>query len=405
VSRTLPVLKQFPSIHIPERFPAVSVTPTITDLLAAGAPVGIGVSGGKDSSVTAHVLQEYLDSIGHTGPRLLVHSDLGPLIEWRESLPVCQRLAERLGLELVVLHEDLIGRWKKRWQDNIRRYANLRCVKIIMPWSAAGLLRFCTSEKKVIPICRALTSQFPWSTILSASGIRRDESEERKKALVCKEQPRLLRKKLHTTGYDWHPILEWSLNDVLAYHQVRGIPLHSAYELGCSRVSCVFCVLSSRENLYRASLCEDNHAGYRELVALEILSAFSFQSGYWLGDINTALLDDAMRAGLLEAKRRAARRAAAESRLPQSLLYVKGWPVQMPTREEARLLGEVRKTVAEAVGLPIGYTEPDEILDRFAQLLSEKEERAHLKGAVGSEEEGEMVEPSAQQTLWEGLAV
>jgi hypothetical protein len=43
VSRTLPVLKQFPSIHIPERFPDVSVTPTITELLAAGAPVGIGV--------------------------------------------------------------------------------------------------------------------------------------------------------------------------------------------------------------------------------------------------------------------------------------------------------------------------------------------------------------------------
>lgn len=44
MSRTLPVLKQFPSIHIPERFPAVSVTPTITDLLAAGAPVGIGAA-------------------------------------------------------------------------------------------------------------------------------------------------------------------------------------------------------------------------------------------------------------------------------------------------------------------------------------------------------------------------
>jgi 3'-phosphoadenosine 5'-phosphosulfate sulfotransferase (PAPS reductase)/FAD synthetase len=402
VSRTLPVLRQFPSVHIPERFPAVSVTPTITDLLAAGAPVGIGVSGGKDSAVTAHVLQEYLDSLGHTGPRLLIHSDLGPLIEWRESLPVCQSLAERLGLELVVLHEDLIGRWKKRWQDNTRRYADLRCVKIIMPWSAAGLLRFCTSEQKVSPICRALTGRFPGNTILSASGIRRDESDERRKALVCKEQPRLLRKKLQTTGFDWHPILEWTLNDVLAFHKVRDIPLHAAYLLGCSRVSCVFCVLSSRENLYRATLCEDNHAGYRELVALEILSSFSFQSGYWLGDINPALLDDAIRDGLQEAKRRAARRTAAEARLPQSLLYVKGWPVQMPTLEEARLLGEVRKTVADAIGISIGYTEPGEILDRFTQLLAEKELR---QGRAAMSEHDEEGRTSGQQTLWDMPAV
>jgi 3'-phosphoadenosine 5'-phosphosulfate sulfotransferase (PAPS reductase)/FAD synthetase len=395
VSRSLPVLNQFPAIHNPLQFPAVSVTPTITDLLAAGAPVGIGASGGKDSAVTAHVLQEYLDSVGHTGPRLLIHSDLGPLIEWRESLPMCQRLAERLGLELVVLHEDLVGRWKKRWQDNVARYADLRCVKLIMPWSAAGLLRFCTSEKKQAPICRALVSRFPGCVILSASGIRRDESEERRKALVCKEQPRLLRKKLRTRGYDWHPILEWTLNDVLAYHQVRGIPLHTAYALGCTRVSCKFCVLSSRENLRVAAAYEDNHAGYRELVALEILSSFSFQSGYWLGDINPALLDDAMRAGLQEAKRRGAQREAAEARLPHSLLYVKGWPVQMPTREEARLLGEVRKTVAEVVGLSIGYTEPGEILDRFAQLLSEKEQHQRQAGVNEHEEE----ENLDQQTL------
>jgi tRNA(Ile)-lysidine synthase TilS/MesJ len=55
----------------------VSVTPEITSLLAAGSPVAIGISGGKDSSAVALRLQDYLLEIGHTGPRLLVHSDLG----------------------------------------------------------------------------------------------------------------------------------------------------------------------------------------------------------------------------------------------------------------------------------------------------------------------------------------
>ena len=403
MSRTLPVLNQFPPLRIPERFPDVSVTPMITDLLAGGAPVGIGVSGGKDSSVMAHVLQEYLDSIGHTGPRLLIHCDLGPLIEWRESLPMCQHLADQLGLELVVLHKDMIGRWKKRWADNLRRYTDLRCVKLIMPWSAAGLLRFCTAESKLDPIAKELTHRFPGSAILSPSGIRRDESTQRKKALICKAQPRLIRKKLQTTGFDWHPILDWTLADVLAYHQVRGIALHPAYtRWKCTRVSCVYCVLASRENLYRASLCEDNHAGYRELVALEIRSTFSFQSGYWLGDINPALLDGAMRAGLQEAKLKAAMREAAEARLPKCLLYVKGWPVQMPSHDEARLLAEVRTAVAEAVGLSIRYTEPGEILDRFAELLAEKEHQQSRARAGKHVEEERTLD---QQTLWDMLAV
>ena len=37
----------------------------------------------------------HLDRIGHTGPRLLIHADLGS-VEWRDSLPTCERLAARL---------------------------------------------------------------------------------------------------------------------------------------------------------------------------------------------------------------------------------------------------------------------------------------------------------------------
>lgn len=70
----------------------VAVTPEIETQLAAGAVVAIGVSGGKDSAAVAIRLAEYLDGIGHTGPCLLIHSDLGR-VEWRDSLPTCERLA------------------------------------------------------------------------------------------------------------------------------------------------------------------------------------------------------------------------------------------------------------------------------------------------------------------------
>jgi hypothetical protein len=64
----------------------VVVTDEIAALLAAGAPVAIGVSGGKDSCAAALATVEHLDAIGHQGPRVLIHSDLGR-VEWRDSLP------------------------------------------------------------------------------------------------------------------------------------------------------------------------------------------------------------------------------------------------------------------------------------------------------------------------------
>jgi 3'-phosphoadenosine 5'-phosphosulfate sulfotransferase (PAPS reductase)/FAD synthetase len=369
--RTLPVLT-FPCPQSTGYYP-IAITPMITDLLKAGAPIGIGISGGKDSGAMAHALVEYLDQLGHTGPRLLIHADLG-LIEWRDSLPMCEQLAQRLGLELAVVHTDMIARWKQRWTNNVDRYAKLLCVKLVMPWSSAQW-RFCTGEKKQTPICNELARRFPGQIIVSASGIRREESDQRKKALVSQEQSKLTKKKLQTSGFDWHPIIDWSLADVLAYHQERNIPLHKAYTIGSSRVSCAYCVLSSQGNLYAATLCEENHEAYRELVPLEVVSTFSFQSGSWLGDVAPHLLDQSTREALINAKRRGQRRSEAERRLPKHLLYCKGWPVAVPTWEEACLLSEVRKAVADAVQISIQYTAPGEIRDRYAELITLKQER------------------------------
>jgi len=119
-----------------QRF-ALASAPAVDAAIAAGAPVFLGVSGGRDSQALALRVSEHLDAVGHAGPRLLIHSDLGR-VEWRDSLPVCQRLAERLGLEHVVVRRQaggLLDRWRSRWAGNVRRYAALECVKLILPWS------------------------------------------------------------------------------------------------------------------------------------------------------------------------------------------------------------------------------------------------------------------------------
>lgn len=378
--RTLPILNaRPPAIHIPHSFPPIALTPLISEQLDMAAGVGIGVSGGADSAVTASLVTQYLRSIDYRGECVLIYSDLG-MIEWRASRVLCEQLAERLGIELIVVQADMLGRWEKRWRDNLARYSELRCVKLVMPWSGPGRLRFCTSDEKLDPICRALVSRFQGLPILSASGIRHDESASREHAPVCKAQPRLLRKKAGTIGWDWHPIVEWTKSDILAYHLAFRIPLHPAYtQFGCSRVSCVYCVLSSRNNLYRATLCEENHAAYQRIVLIEIASSFSFQSGLWLGDIANHLLDPDMQVGLAEAKRKARHREELEATIPPRLLYQKGWPTVLPTLEEARQLAEVRKAIASLLGLSISYTEGGEVRDRFAELMATAALKAEQK--------------------------
>lgn len=232
-------------------FPRIETTDIIDALIAFGFPIAGGLSGGKDSGLMAWLLYLYLQEMGYTGEYIFVHADLGR-IEHTDSLPSCQRIADLLGVELVVVRRekgDMVDRWIQRWNDNVERYCNLKCVKLILPWSTASM-RFCTSEMKTAIICRYLVERFKSSIIVSATGLRRQESPKRAEAEVCEVQKKLEHKTFGTTGYTWNPILPWKHDDVWEYHRVHNIPIHEAYTtFNLSRVSCAYCILSSYHDL------------------------------------------------------------------------------------------------------------------------------------------------------------
>ncbi len=351
----------------------ISITPEITAAIQSNAAVAIGVSGGKDSAVCAIATNEYLDRMRHTGPRVLIHSDLGR-VEWKQSLPAVRYLADRLGLELVVVRResgDLLQRWQTRWANNVARYENLECVKLILPWSTPSM-RFCTSELKTAIICRDLVKRFHGHQILSVTGIRRQESAGRAKAPVSAIQKLLTSNPRKTSGFDWHSIIEWSTTEVFTYLAEIGFELHEAYRIyKASRVSCAFCIMSAAADLVAASRCEDNHEIFRDLVELEILSTFSFQ-GNWLADSAPHLLDSDMLTRLMMAKTAALIRQAAESTIPKHLLYTAGWPTRVPTWDEAVHLCATRAIVSNAVGLKAKYLDPQSLIDRYVELMDMK---------------------------------
>ncbi|WP_407510733.1 phosphoadenosine phosphosulfate reductase family protein [Ralstonia sp. GP101] len=318
----------------------------------------------------------YLDEIGHTGPRVLIHSDLGR-VEWRDSLPSCERLAHALGWELLVVTRqagDMLARWEGRWQNNVKRYADLACVKLILPWSTPSM-RFCTSELKVAIISSALRKRWPTQEIVNVSGIRRQESAARSKMPVSVRMPKLCRK--GAEGLSWHPIIEWKVQEVFGAIADAGLQLHEAYtRYGMSRVSCAFCIMSSAADLEASVSCIDNQPVYLQMVELEAASTFGFQSGRWLADVAPHLLSTDLQAKVERAKLAAAEREALEARLPAHLLYTGGLPTAVPTFDEATLVGQIRRRVAELVGIEVRYLHAAEIRDRYAELLDRREEHA-----------------------------
>ena len=138
-------LRRFPSAS-GQRF-GIACDPQVDLALAGHAPVYVGVSGGKDSQALAYRVQTHLDHIGHAGPRALIHSDLGR-IEWRDSAPVCARLAERLNWELLTVRRpagDMLDRAVARLDSVFARQPEVR----------AGAME---------------TSRMPWRWLFSAVG-------------------------------------------------------------------------------------------------------------------------------------------------------------------------------------------------------------------------------------------
>lgn len=351
--------------------PAIATTAEIDSLIRANAAVAIGVSGGIDSQGAALATINHLNAAGHTGPRILIHSDLGS-VEWADSLPVCERLAAHLNTELVIVRRKsggMMERWESRWASSVRRYANLETVTLVLPWSTPSM-RFCTSELKTHVIGAELKRRFNGQQIINVTGVRRDESRQRSKVAIANASN-------ETNTWDWRCIADWSKAETFAYVDSFGLAAHRAYsEFGMSRISCRFCIMSSGADLVAATTDPAAHDIYRQMVALEIQSTFGFQGSRWLGDVAPNLLGDPTRAALTESKERAAARVAAEAAITKGMLYVKGWPTRMLTDGEADILAEVRRTVSELMGFQSKYLDRTSIHGRYAELMAVNARRA-----------------------------
>ena len=224
----------------------------------------------------------------------------------------------------------LAGSDRMPWPSSSQRYCTadqkrdqLAKAKRTPMWPDAQN-RYCTADQKRTQIDKALRA---YRLVVSAIGLRAQESRTRAKkdgftidrdltGKVYRElspEEALESWKKEDRGrlaFDWLPVLEWLIDEVweecgtsraelerrrVIYNAggvetaLDGWPCHPAYVFGNERVSCVFCVLATQNDL--AVGARHNPDLFRHSVGLEQESGFTFQHRKALADVAPDLLE------------------------------------------------------------------------------------------------------------------
>jgi 3'-phosphoadenosine 5'-phosphosulfate sulfotransferase (PAPS reductase)/FAD synthetase len=184
-----------------------------------GRRVVVSISGGKDSGALALHLREL--GVEHD----LVFLDTG----WEHPLTyeyLRGDLARALG--------------PITWLRPRRQMEELILSKGMFP---SRVRRFCTEELKVFVMADYLKGRLEaGERLVNAVGIRHEESAARRNALEWETSG--------IFGCDvWAPLIQWTLDDVIAIHQRHGLTPNPLYLMGASRVGCWPCIYARKSEI------------------------------------------------------------------------------------------------------------------------------------------------------------
>lgn len=213
----------------------------ITNLINRGAIFFVNHSGGKDSQAMFHYIHKHVPV-----EQIIVVHALLPEVEWDGvedhvydttlGLPVLTCRSRRTLLQMI----------EERG---------------MFPSPSN---RQCTSDLKRGPIEKTIRHT-RHKLIVNCMGMRAQESTSRSKLQTFKFSER--NSKAGREWYEWLPIHDWLIQEVFAAIGKVGQKPHWAYEAGMSRLSCVFCIMSSKDDLITAAKL--NPKLYKRYVELE----------------------------------------------------------------------------------------------------------------------------------------
>lgn len=203
----------------------------------------VSFSGGKDSTVTSHLVNKAL------GTNKVLHVFGDTTLEFPTTIEYKKRFNK--NEESKGVHVLTAKNWEKNFED---------LCEIVGPPSR--VMRWCCTVFKTGAIQKTIASAFKEKTnVLTFYGIRRTESASRSKYERESESPKISKQTVVS------PIIDWIDYDVWLYILTTGIDFNDAYRLGYSRVGCWCCPNNGAWSEFLSKVhMYDQYVHWRELL-------------------------------------------------------------------------------------------------------------------------------------------
>lgn len=237
----------------------------------------LSLSGGKDSTALALLAREYLDS-GRINNLKLVFADTGN--EHQDTYDYVQYLKADVfpDLDFHIVKADFSSKFAKKrqfisehWEEDLIK-AGLsateaadrvkKALAVLHPtgnpfldlclWKGrfpSTRRRFCSEELKHKPIDTQVIQPAleQYDDVYSWQGVRADESPARAKLPMEEEHP------TQWGLITYRPILNWTVEEVFAFHHKHGVKANPLYTQGMKRVGCMPCIHCGKQEMREVS--------------------------------------------------------------------------------------------------------------------------------------------------------
>jgi 3'-phosphoadenosine 5'-phosphosulfate sulfotransferase (PAPS reductase)/FAD synthetase len=232
----------------------ITMPDKVKELADCGALFALNDSGGKDSQAMRIILAERIPAT----QLVTVHATLGD-VEWPGALEHAAAGAEQDGIPFIVASAS---------KTFLGMVENRHATRPEVPSWPSSSTRQCTSDLKRGPIERELRHELArrgLTKLVNCMGIRAEESSNRAKLMPLKRNER--NSVAGRDWWDWLPIHSLTKDEVFETIARAGERPHKAYGLGNERLSCMFCIMGSKNDLRNAAI--RNPDLYRRYVDLE----------------------------------------------------------------------------------------------------------------------------------------
>jgi 3'-phosphoadenosine 5'-phosphosulfate sulfotransferase (PAPS reductase)/FAD synthetase len=234
----------------------IKIPATIQNFIDDGALFVLNDSGGKDSQAMRIALRDVVPA----EQKLVIHASLGE-VEWPGALEHADAGAKSESLPFVVARAIKTFFEMVEHRFAVRPGPNSPC------WPSASN-RQCTSDLKRGPIereVRRYMRENGFTSVVTCMGIRAEESSGRAKRNPLRRSDR--NSIAGREGWEWLPIHSLTRSEVFSLIDSAGELPHPAYAAGNERLSCMFCIMGSRNDLRNAA--KHNPALFDKYVEIE----------------------------------------------------------------------------------------------------------------------------------------